>query len=188
MPAAASARAMILSTTRISACPVTTGTFSASQAAAPRPSRSGSRARGRAAQPHLLGLRRAGTLAQLRERDVHRHMSVRARPVRHHLRADEQLTARCSASWNRCPRCGCLRTRLSSRAPPDGLDRGGAFRGEVPADHAGAPNVVPTCTYRLSNPSSSPWGREARHFCSATAAMIRRSSREAPAWRPQPGS
>ena len=34
MPAAASARAMILSTTRMSACPVTTGSATASQAAA----------------------------------------------------------------------------------------------------------------------------------------------------------
>ena len=33
-PAAASARAMILSTTRMSACPVTTGSATASQAAA----------------------------------------------------------------------------------------------------------------------------------------------------------
>ena len=48
---------------------------------------------GRAAQPHFLGLRRAGALPQLRERDMHRDMGVRARPVRHHLRADQQLTA-----------------------------------------------------------------------------------------------
>ena len=34
MPAAASARPMILSTTRMSACPVTTGSATASQAAA----------------------------------------------------------------------------------------------------------------------------------------------------------
>ena len=34
MPAAASARAMIVSTTRMSACPVTTGSATASQAAA----------------------------------------------------------------------------------------------------------------------------------------------------------
>ena len=43
------------------------------------------------------------------------------------------------------------------------------------------PNVVPACTYRSSNPSSSASGREERHFCSATAAMIRKSSWEAPA-------
>ena len=43
------------------------------------------------------------------------------------------------------------------------------------------PNVVAACTYRSSNPSSSPSGRWARHFCSATPAIIRRSSRDAPA-------
>ena len=73
----------------------------------------------RAAQPHLLRLRRAGTLAQLRERDVHRDMGVRARPVRHHLRADQQLTAGLQRVMEPLPLGpGDPRRRLSCPAPP----------------------------------------------------------------------
>ena len=93
----------------------------------------------RAAQPHLLGLRRAGALPQLRERDMHRDMGVRARPVRHHLRADQQLTAGLQRVVEPLPLgpgilgAGLLAERLQHR-----LHGGGAFRGQVPADHARA--------------------------------------------------
>ena len=73
----------------------------------------------RAAQPHLLGLRRAGALPQLRERDVHRHVGVRARPVRHHLRADQQLTAGLQRVMEPLPLgAGILGPGLLARAPP----------------------------------------------------------------------
>ena len=73
----------------------------------------------RAAQPDLLGLRRAGTLAQLRERDMHRHVGVRARP-------GPAPSSRRSAAHSRpaarrgtaAPRSGDPRRRPSCPAPP----------------------------------------------------------------------
>ena len=94
---------------------------------------------GRAAQPHLLRLRRAGALPQLRERDVHRHMGVRARPVRHHLRADQQLAALLQRVVEPLPLgAGVFGPGLLAERLQHGLHGGGAFRGEVAADHARA--------------------------------------------------
>jgi len=91
------------------------------------------------AQPGYFLLGRFGMLAQLRERDVHRHVGVRAGPVRHHLRADQQLAALLqrvveplALSPGIC-RGGLLAERLQHR-----LHGRGAFRGEVAADDARA--------------------------------------------------
>ena len=89
--------------------------------------------------PYLLRLWRTGMLAQLRERDVHRHVGVRAGPVRHHLRADQQLAAGLQRVVQPLPLgAGVLRAGLLTERLQDGLHRGGAFRGQVPADHARA--------------------------------------------------
>ena len=140
MPAAASASAMIVSTTRMSACPVTTGLGDRVAAGRLRVlAGQVARLAGRAAQPHLLRLRRAGALPQLRERDMHRHMGVRARPVGHHLRPDQQLAAGLQRVVEPLTLGagvfgpGFLAERLQHR-----LHGGGAFRGQVPADDAGA--------------------------------------------------
>ena len=94
---------------------------------------------GRAAQPHLLGLRRAGALPQLRERDVHRDVGVRAGPVRHHLRADQQLAALLQRVVEPLPLGpGVLGPGLLAERLQHGLHGGGAFRGEVAADDARA--------------------------------------------------
>ena len=94
---------------------------------------------GRAAQPHLLGLRRAGTLAQLGNgMCTATWVSAPARSGTIFAPISSSQPC-CSASWNRCPS-----VRRSSgpaflpSASKHGLDGGGAFRGQVPADHAGA--------------------------------------------------
>ena len=70
---------------------------------------------------------------------MHRHMGVRPRPVRHHLRADQQLTAGLQRVVEPLPLgpgvlgAGFLAQRLQHR-----LHRRGAFRGQVAADDARA--------------------------------------------------
>ena len=70
---------------------------------------------------------------------MHRDMGVRAGPVRHHLRADQQLAALLQRVVEPLPLgagilgAGFLAERLQHR-----LHGGGAFRGEVAADHARA--------------------------------------------------
>ena len=88
----------------------------------------------------------------------------------------------CSASWNRCPSvrgssAPAFLPSASSTACTAAAHSGVRFPRITPAP----PNVVPACTYRSSNPSSSASGRDARHRSTATPAMIRRSSSDAPA-------
>jgi hypothetical protein len=66
-------------------------------------------------------------------------MGVRARPVRHHLRPDQQFTTLQQRVVEPLPLgADILQAGLLAERLQDGLDGGGAFRGEVPADHAGA--------------------------------------------------
>ena len=138
---------------------------------------------GRAAQPHLLRLRRAGALPQLRERDVHRDVGVRAGPVRHHLRADQQLTALLQRVVEPLPLGpGVLRPGLLAERLQHGLHRGGAFRGQVPADHARAAERGADLHVPVVEPVLIGVGPRGAPLCSsATPAIIRRSSSDAPA-------
>ena len=174
---------MILSTTRMSACPVTTGPATASQAAA-----SASfpvRYPGSPAVPRSHTSSASGAPGRCRSSGngmcTATWVSAPARSGTIFARISSSQPA-CSASWNRCPSVRvssgpAFLPSASSTAWTAAAHSGVRFPRMTPAP----PNVVPACTYRSSNPSSSPSGREARHFSSATAAMIRRSSRDAPA-------
>ena len=86
-------------------------------------------------------------LPQLRERDVHRDMGVRAGPVGHHLGADEQLAALLERVVEPLPfGAGVLRSAFlpsaSSTAWTAAAHSGVRFPRMMPAP----PNVVPTCT------------------------------------------
>ena len=88
----------------------------------------------------------------------------------------------CSASWNRCPSVRVSSAPAFLPSASSTACTAAAHSGvRLPRITPAPPNVVAACTYRSSNPSSSPSGREARHFCSATPAIIRRSSSDAPA-------
>ena len=192
MPAAASARPMILSTTRMSACPVTTGTFgNASQAAA-----SASfpvRYPGSPAAPRSHTSSASGAPGRCRSSGngicTATWVSAPARSGTIFAPISSSQPA-CSASWNRCPSVrGSSDPAFLPSASSTACTAAAHSGVRLPRITPAPPNVVAACTYRSSNPSSSASGREARHFCSsATPAIIRRSSSDAPAGRPAPGS
>jgi hypothetical protein len=87
-----------------------------------------------------------------------------------------------SASWNRCPSVrGSSGPAFFPSASKTACTAAAHSAVRSPRITPAPPNVVLTCTYRSSNPSSPASGREARHRSSATPAIIRRSSSDAPA-------
>jgi len=105
--------------------------------------------------PGLFQRRGAGHLAELGQGDVHGDVGAGAGPVREHVGADEQLGAQLQGVVEPLPSLRvssgpCRLPRASSTAVTAAAHSGV----RLPRMHPAPPNVVPTCTYRSSNPSS----------------------------------